>query len=338
MTARAGALRWKRIPQFIGTQDISLLAALLILVIYIASQRSAFLLSSNLLTIGAAISLLGLVSLAQTVTIIAGGLDVSIGPAVGLVSVIAAKATGSGLPAALLIALTAGAVAGLANGLIVQFGRVNPIITTLATYSAFQGLTFIVANNKAVSVTDSAVLKLGSGRLAGIPLPLVILFAVAVLFFCALAYTVTGRRVYAIGGNPEAARIAGINVGRYTVGIYVLGGLVAGLTGLVLTARTGAGLANSGAVDLSLQSITAVLLGGAALSGGRGSVVSTMLAVTLLGVLQNGLTLLSVPQFYQYVAQGVLLVGAVMIQEYRGVSLLRLLRRARSPEPTDKAS
>lgn len=314
----------RRLAGSIGGQNLSLLTALLVLVVFIASQRPSFLDTANLLNIGAAISLLGLVSLAQTLIILGGGLDISIGPSVGLASLVAAIGAGSGMVGGLGAAVAVGAAAGLANGLIIRFGRVNPIITTLATYSAFQGATFIVANNKAISVTNSDVLWLGSGRVLGLPVLLIILVVMSAIFIAVMSNTVAGRRVYAIGSNAEAARIAGVNVGRYTVGIYVVGGAVAGLAGLLLTARTGAGLATSGAVDLSLQSITAVLLGGAALTGGRGSIVSTLLAVVLLGVLQNGLVLLSVPQFYQYVAQGALLVVAVMIQEYRGTSPLRL--------------
>jgi ribose transport system permease protein len=309
--------RGKHLVDSIGAQNTSLLVALALLVAYIGSQTQTFFLTANLLNIGAAVALLGIVSLPQTVTIISGGLDVSIGAIVGLASVACAKAAGSGITQAVIIATAVGAAAGLFNGLVIRYGRVNPIITTLATFTGFQGVTFIVTDAKAIGVTDKTLLTLGSGKFLGVPNPLVVLIVAAAVFWFALRYTAAGRRVYAIGGNELAARVAGIRLSRYTLGVYTLAGLMGGIAGVLLTARTGAGLANSGAPDLSLQSITAVLLGGAALTGGRGSVVGTMLAVLLLGVLQNGLTLLDVAQFYQLVAQGALLILAVAIQEFR---------------------
>lgn len=301
----------------IGGQNAGLLIALAGLVALIGSQRPNFFLPANLLNIGVAVSLLGLVSLAQTVAIVSGGLDISIGTAVGLATVVAAMGTEFGVAGGIIAGLAAGLATGLLNGVLILYGRVNPIITTLATYSVFRGLTFIAAGGTAIGVSDSTFLFLGSGRLFGIPVPLVLLVLASVLFFVMLRYSVVGRNIYAMGGNPAAARLAGIRLSRYTVGIYVTAGLVAGVAGVLLTAKSGAGIANSGAENLSLQSIAAVLLGGSALTGGKGGVAGTLLAVALIGVLQNGLVLLNVPQFYQLVAQGVLLLGAVMIQEYR---------------------
>ena len=307
-----------RLARAVGGQNLSLLVALGLLVTVIGLQRPNFFRPANLLTIGVAVSLLGLVSLAQTVTILAGGLDISIGAVVGLASVLAATGARHGTAAGVALGVLAGTAAGLLNGLLVRFGRVNPVIATLATFSAFQGATFIAANGRAIGVSDQHFLDLGTGRILGVPIPLAVLVVAVLLFHGALGYTDVGRNVYALGGNPVAARLAGVPVHRYTLGVYVLAGAVAGVAGVLLTARSGAGVADSGAPNLSLQSITAVLLGGCALAGGRGTVAGTVLGVALLGVLQNGLVLLDVPQFYQLVAQGGLLVVAVMIQEYRG--------------------
>ena len=307
-----------RLARAVGGQNLSLLVALGLLVTVIGLQRPNFFRPANLLTIGVAVSLLGLVSLAQTVTILAGGLDISIGAVVGLASVLAATGARHGTAAGVALGVLAGTAAGLLNGLLVRFGRVNPVIATLATFSAFQGATFIAANGRAIGVSDQHFLDLGTGRILGVPIPLAVLVVAVLLFHGALGYTDVGRNVYALGGNPVAARLAGVPVHRYTLGVYVLAGAVAGVAGVLLTARSGAGVADSGAPNLSLQSITAVLLGGCALAGGRGTVAGTVLGVALLGALQNGLVLLDVPQFYQLVAQGGLLVVAVMIQEYRG--------------------
>jgi ribose transport system permease protein len=317
---RTAAARSAGVVRAIGGQNLSLLFALALLVAIIGSQRPNFFLPVNLVNIGVAVSLLGLVALAQTVTVLSGGLDISIGAVVGLASVAAAIGAASGTAAGIALGVAAGSAAGVLNGVLIRFGRVNPIITTLATFSAFQGVTFILANGEAIGVSEPSFLAIGAGRVLGVPVPLAVLVVAVAVFHVVLKYTDIGRNVYAIGGNTAAAWLAGVRVNRYTTGIYLVAGVVAGVAGVLLTARSGAGVADSGAPNLSLQSIAAVLLGGCALAGGRGTVAGTVLGVLLLGVLQNGLVLLDVPQFYQFVAQGTLLVVAVMIQEYRGLS------------------
>ncbi|OLF05176.1 hypothetical protein BLA60_37290 [Actinophytocola xinjiangensis] len=320
MTARTVTVRTvtARVVRAVGGQNLSLLLALGLLVVVVGSQRPAFFLPINLVNIGVAVSLLGLVALAQTVTVISGGLDISVGAVVGVASVAAAIGAAAGTVAGVALGVAAGAAAGLINGALIRFGRVNAVITTLATFSAFQGVTFILAGGEAIGVRTPGFLALGAGRVLGVPVPLAVLVVAVVVFHVVLRYTDLGRNVYAIGGNTSAAWLAGVRVNRYTTGIYLVAGVVAGIAGVLLTARSGAGVADSGAPNLSLQSIAAVLLGGCALAGGRGTVAGTVLGVLLLGVLQNGLVLLDVPRFYQFVAQGTLLVVAVMIQEYRG--------------------
>ena len=149
------------------------------------------------------------------------------------------------------------------------------------------------------------------------PVLIWVLIIVALTAHLVLRYTDIGRNIYAIGGNPIAARLAGININRYVVACYVLAGLVAAIAGILLTARTGSGQPTSGSQGLELQSITAAALGGVALQGGKGGISGTILAVVLLGVLQNGLTILNVNSFWQDIAQGGLLVVAVVIQQRR---------------------
>jgi ribose/xylose/arabinose/galactoside ABC-type transport system permease subunit len=313
----------------IGGQNLGLLAALAILVAIIRTQSPYFFLSSNLLNIGSAISVLGVLAIVQTVVIVSGGLDISVGSAAGLTSVMTATALMHvhDLAFGLFAGLGIGLAAGTFNGIVITFGRVNPVIATLATFSAFRGAAELVTNGNSVGVTNSSFNYLGSGRLAGLPVPFVILLGVAVVFFVALRYTDIGRNVYALGGNPTAARLAGINVTRYKLGIYMVSGLMAGLAGILLTARTTSGQPISGSQGLELASITAALLGGAALNGGKGTIVGAFLGVTILGVLENGLTLLNVSSFYQDVARGGLLVAAVILQEF-DLSGLRLRRGA----------
>jgi ribose transport system permease protein/L-arabinose transport system permease protein len=302
-----------------GAQNISLLIALALLVAVIGSQNQDFFRTSNLINIGVAISVLGVVSIVMTVVIVSGGLDISVGSTAGLASVAAAGAltsvdsAGFGIAAGVAI----GAVAGAVNGLIITFGRVNPVIATLATYSAYRGIAFALTDGKAVAVDNDTFIALGSDRIWGIPYPVIVLVLVAIAFFVFLRYTDIGRNVYAIGGNPIASRLAGISLTKYRLGIYTLSGAVAGLAGVLLTAKTLAGEPSAGTQGLELEAITAALLGGCALAGGKGTIVGALLGVTIIGVLDNGLILLNVPSFYQLIAKGALLVLAVMIQEWR---------------------
>jgi ribose/xylose/arabinose/galactoside ABC-type transport system permease subunit len=296
----------------------ALLIALGVLIAIIGSQKpDIFFLPVNLLNIGQAITLLGLVALAQTVVIIMGGLDISVGSIVGLVSILIALAMrdNNNIFVGIAAGLAAGAAAGLVNGLLITKGRIEPIIATLGTMAVFRGLAFTVTKGAPIGIMDKSFNKIGSGTLLGIPNPVIILIVVALAFYIFLNYTYYGRHLYAIGGNAVAAGLTGINIQRYKLGIYALCGLVAGIAAIILTARSNAGQPNAG-TNLELDSITAAALGGTALSGGRGSVLGTILGVLILGVLNNGMILLGVTQFYQFILRGVLLILAVLIQRW----------------------
>jgi ribose transport system permease protein/L-arabinose transport system permease protein len=308
------ARRTPRIDPLIG----ALLIALGALIAIIGSQKpDIFFLPVNLLNIGQAITMLGLVALAQTVVIIMGGLDISVGSIVGLASILMALAMrdNNSLLVGIAAGLAAGGVAGLVNGLLITKGRIEPIIATLGTMAVFRGLAFTVTKGAPIGIMDKAFNRIGSGNLFGIPNPVIILIVVAVLFYIFLNYTYYGRHLYAIGGNAVAAGLTGINIQKYKLGIYALSGLVAGIAAIILTARSNAGQPNAG-VNLELDAITAAALGGTALSGGKGSVLGTILGVLILGVLNNGMILLGVSQFYQFILRGVLLILAVLIQRW----------------------
>jgi ribose transport system permease protein/L-arabinose transport system permease protein len=203
---------------------------------------------------------------------------------------------------------------------------VNPIIATLGTYAAFRGVAFLIApNGYPVGVgTHPDFDWLGSGRIlengsfVGIPIILIILVLVAIVGHVLLSYTDFGRSIYALGGNATAARLAGINLTRVRLGMYAFCGITAGLGGVLLAARTTSGAPLNGQ-GMELQAITAVFLGGAATTGGKGTVVGTVLAVLILGILSNGMNLLGVQQYWQDVATGMLLVTGVAIAQYRAL-------------------
>jgi L-arabinose transport system permease protein len=312
----------KRALAFVGVQNLSLIIALAVLCAIIGSKNSNFFLVSNIKTIGTTVAIVGVLAVVQTVVMLIGGLDISVGSAAGLTSVISAMVFTSASSAALgiLVALLAGIGVGVLNGLVIVYGRVNAVIATLATYAGLRGLANLISNGRAQGYTgaDSTFIFLARGTIAGLPVLIWVLVVVALAVHLALKYTDVGRNLYAIGGNPIASRLAGVNVNRYVVGCYILAGAVAALAGVLLTARTGSGQPTSGSQGLELQSITAAALGGVALQGGRGGIPGTVLAVVLLGVLQNGLTILNVNSFWQDIAQGALLIVAIVIQQRRG--------------------
>jgi len=320
-TPAASRSRLHRALDVIGVQNISLLVALAILVAIIGSKNTNFFFLSNIQTIGTTVSIVGVLAVVQTLVMLIGGLDISVGSAAGLSSVTSAMVFTSAhsAGAGILAALGVGVLTGLFNGLVIIYGRVNSVIATLATYAGFRGLANLISNGRAQGYTgtDSTFVFLARGAILGLPTLIWILIIIALAAHILLRYTDIGRNIYAMGGNPTAARLAGINLNRYIIACYLAAGVVAALAGIMLTARTGSGQPTSGSQGLELQSITAAALGGVALQGGKGSIPGTVLAVLLLGVLQNGLTILNVNSFWQDIAQGFLLVVAVIIQQRR---------------------
>ena len=338
----------------IGADNLSLLIALIILVFLITVASGwfgydggdKFFSWQNLMnSVAQAIVIVGLLAIGETVVIVGGGLDISVGSVASIGSVVAASVlVGAGtvgsykfiptgnVVVAVMAGIAAGMVAGAVNGFIVTVLRVNPIIATLGTLAAFAGIAFLLApDGKPIGVVtqpdftwlarhrlfiDWPVPRLNGSKWTGVPVLTVILLIVTVLTHILMALTDFGRAVYAIGGNEIAARLAGINLSRVRVMMYMLSGGVAGLAGVLLTARTTSGNPING-VGLELQAITAVFLGGAATTGGKGTIVGTFLAVILVGVLNNGMNLLGFNTFVQRVALGLLLIGAVAISQWR---------------------
>ncbi len=305
----------------VGTHNLSLLIALAILIAIFGGLRpDVFFLVRNILNIGQAIAILGVLATAQTIVIVSGGLDISVGAIVGMSTVYIALAVGwTGSPLlSILFGVFVGAIAGVVNGVIITVGRINAVIATLGTMAVFRGVAFIVSNGQSISIFDPAFRFIGNGKIFGLPVTIMVLIAMVAAFFVLMNYTVTGRNIYAIGGNQVVARLAGLNVRAYQIGVYTLSGATAGLAGMLLAARTGSGQPISGSDGLELEAITAAVLGGCALTGGKGTIIGGRLGVLIIGVLDNGLILTSVPTFYQMVAKGVLLIAAVIIAELQG--------------------
>lgn len=313
--------RVRHLLNAIGVQNLSLIVAIILLCTIIASQNANFFGSGNLRVIGESIAILGVLAVGQTIIMLLGGLDISVGSQAGLASVISAMvftSTGSSL-IGILAALGVGALAGLVNAAIIVFGRVNAVIATLATFAGYRGLVNLISNGASQGYTggDDLFTFLSLGSVAGIPVLILVFALIAIGVHVLLRYTDIGRNIYAIGGNKIAARLSGLSVNKYVIAAYLVMGVIAAIAGVLLTARTGSGQPTSGSQGLELQAITAVALGGCALQGGKGTIFGTVLAVVLLGILANGLQILSVNSFWQDIAQGAMLVIAVVIQQRR---------------------
>lgn len=324
-TARSGT-RHRRLALSEGALQTLLLFGFLVLIAaFFTSQDEGFLTTRNGLNILVNASVIGIVSLGQAFALISGGFDLSVGGIVPLGSVTFALLVnaGYGVPSALLIILLFGAAWGVVNGLLIAKARINPLIATLGTLSVAGGLALTLADGVQVPFADVSDGVLTRRSLFDVNNHVWMFLGLAVLVLVVLRYTAYGRQLYAVGGNKQAARLAGIRVDLITVSVYVVSGALAALAGAVLASQllTGSGTAGT---NSGLQSITAVILGGASLSGGVGGVPGTVIGVLILGALANGMAILQVPSFYQTMATGVVLLLAV------GISQFRSARRAAS--------
>jgi ribose transport system permease protein len=292
-----------------------LLGALIILCVVLSFATDKFLTTSNLLNVLVQMSVVGIAAVGGTFVIITSGIDLSVGSNVALSGMVAAytmKELGASGLVGLLVALAVGAFVGVINGTSVTVLRLTPFIATLAVLAMCRGLTQQVSQGQTIFGFPPDFTFLGNGRIAGIQAPVVITIIVFAVGWFVLTRTTFGQQVYAVGGNREAARLAGIPVKRVIFSVYVLAGLCAGLAGIVLAGRLNSALSSS-ATGLELQVIAAVVIGGTSLFGGRGSLVGTFIGALLIGVINNGLTLLNVNPFWTQFIQGVVIFVAVLL-------------------------
>ncbi len=292
------------------------LVALVAVCAFGAARYPEFLTAENLLNVLRQNSMLGLAALGMTVVVLTGGIDLSVGALVAVAGVTAGALSPRGALVASLGGVAVAAAAGLVNGLVIARARVQPFVTTLATLFAARGLVLAATGEQSVPVAPAAagLAWLGRGEALGIPAPVLVLAAAYLAGWAALRYTRFGRHVYAVGDDADAARLLGLGVERVVVGAYALSGALAGLAGVVLAARLGAGQPVAGA-GWELDAVAAVVVGGTLLAGGRGGAGHTLVGVLLLGVIFNLLNLEgTVSPWWQYVVRGGFLLGVVLVQ------------------------
>jgi len=304
----------KKWLQAISLQDIGPLLGLIILVLIFAMLAPGFLSDRNLVNILQQSSINACIALGMTLVIISGGIDLSVGSTAAICAVTTASLLVAGIPVpfAIIIALGIGIVCGFCNGALVAYVGLQPFIVTLGTLSTYRALALIFTDGNPILGLPSSFRTLFTSSLYTIPIPVIIVAIAAIIAWILLKKTAFGEYLFAVGGNEEAAYVAGVPIARTRITAYCLSGALAALASLILIGRLGAAEPILGNL-WELDAIAASAIGGASLMGGRGSVVGTLIGAIILGTMRNGLTLMNVQAFYQLLATGLIILLAMVI-------------------------
>ncbi len=299
------------------------IGTILVFEIIIFSQLSPYFFTvENILNVTLQVSITAIIAAGMTFVILTAGIDLSVGALVAVTGVIATSMLKLSLPLPLVFAialacgLALGAMSGTIAGLFVTRFSITPFIVTLALMTIWRGTAYLYTDGRPIWELPETFSILGNGRIMGIPIPTLVMVAVYAASYIVLKQTRFGRHVYAVGGNKEAALLAGINTNRVLMQVYIICGMLAALSGILLASRMSSGQPNAGLM-YELDVIAAVVVGGTSLFGGRGSIIGTFFGAMLIGVLRNGLNLLNVNSYVQQVVIGVVILMAVMMDQAR---------------------
>lgn len=305
-------------PSFLNMKfslrDAGTLLGLILIVVVFASLTPVFLTTPNLINILQQSSINAVIALGMTLVIISGGIDLSVGPTAALSAVIGASLMVAGVPVpiAIMASIGVGMMCGLFNGVLIAYGGLQPFIVTLGGLSLYRALSLIYTGGNPVFGIPPEFRALTNGTIMGVPNPVVAVAIIAIILWVVLNKTPLGEYILAVGGNEEAARIAGVPVAKTKVATFMISGLLASIAALILVGRLGAAEPTMGNL-WELDAIAAAAIGGASLMGGKGSVVGTLIGAIILGSLRNGLTLMNVQAFYQLLATGIIIIVAMLI-------------------------
>lgn len=286
---------------------------LILIVIFFSILSSSFLTVKNLLNICRQVSMVGICSVGMTMVLLTGGIDISVGAVIALTGVAASKLiveNGWMIVPACIIGILIGALCGLINGFMVAQFSVPALIATLAMQTIARGIAFILTKGIPVYGLPEQIKLLAGGNFLGVPIPVYIMAAIFFIGWWMLEKMPFGRHVYAIGGNEEVARLSGISVFKRKIQIYLISGLFAGFSGIIMLSRVNSGQPNT-SEGFEMDVITGAVLGGVSVAGGEGKVINVIAGVLIMGVLSNGMTLLNLDQYWQWVVRGVVLLFAV---------------------------
>ncbi|MEI3607401.1 ribose ABC transporter permease [Pseudogracilibacillus sp. SE30717A] len=292
------------------------LIGLIVMIILLAVLNDNFLTVNNILNLLRQISINALIAFGMTFVILTAGIDLSVGSLLALGSALTAGMLTTGMDPilAICLGLMLGLVLGAINGIIITKGKVAPFIATLATMTIFRGATLVYTDGKPITgLSDSAAFEMiGKGYFFWIPVPVIFMIIVFIILYFVLNNTVFGRRVYAVGGNEEAATLSGIKTDNVKIGVYAITGMLSVLAGIILMSRLNSAQPTAGSM-YELDAIAAVVIGGTSLMGGRGRITGTLIGCLIIGVISNGLNLLNVSSFYQQIVKGAVILFAVML-------------------------
>lgn len=310
-------ISFERVLQFLAKHNTVIIFIVMLVISAIVSD--VFFTSANLFNLIRQVTPVGIISMGMLLVILTGGIDLSVGSIVAMTGVLCAIFTRTmSLPVAILISLACGILTGAVSGYLVSVHKMAPFIATLALMSIVRGSGFIFSKGAPVIVSDnaSALTDFGSGSFLGFPNPAYIMILIFILTAVLLKYNVFGRIIIAIGSNEEAVRLSGIKVAAYKLSVYVICGGLSAIAGIITTARTSVGSPVMGA-GMELDVIATVVIGGASLSGGKGSAVNTLLGVLILGMIGNIMNLINIPAYSQQIIKGLIIIVAVMLQRFR---------------------
>lgn len=296
-------------------EEYGVVAVFILEMVLFSMISPVFFSAKNILNVLRQIAITGILSTGMTFVIITGGIDLSVGAIIALVTVLTAgtlNATGSIL-LALLVGLLSGTAIGLLNGLGVAFGKMPPFIMTLGATSIASGLAFIYSQGLPIMI-KGPFLKLGNGSFGAVPYPVIYFAVILAVGYFLLKNTIFGRHVYAIGSNQEATRLTGVNIKTNKMMVYVISGFLAGVAGIIYTSQLGIGTAIAGS-GYELNAIAAVIVGGASVNGGSGSLMGTFLGAVIIGALGNIMNLTSVNPFIQTFLTGIIIILAVLVRK-----------------------
>jgi L-arabinose transport system permease protein len=303
---------WQQITEY------SLIVIFIVMFVTMSATVDHFFSIENMLGLALSISQIGMVACTMMFCLASRDFDLSVGSTIAFAGVLCAMVLNAtdNTAIAIVAAVAAGAVIGFVNGAVIAYLRINALITTLATMEIVRGLGFIVSHGQAVGVSSDTFIALGSLAFAGISLPIWVTLTCFIVFGVMLNQTVYGRNTLAIGGNPEASRLAGINVERTRVWIFMIQGAVTALAGVILASRITSGQPNA-AQGFELNVISACVLGGVSLLGGRATISGVVIGVLIMGTVENVMNLLNIDAFYQYLVRGAILLAAVLLDQLK---------------------
>ncbi len=307
------------VRRLLKVKEIGLFVILVSLMLFLGVMTRQFLTIDNIFTVILNISFISIMACGMTMVIITAGIDLSVGSTLGLAGVVLAllmRYHGFSPLAAVMVGLVVGLAIGAANGVMITKLRLAPFIATLGMLSVGRGLAYVISGGWPISPFPHSFMVQGQGMVGFVPVPVIYMIAINIVSHIFLRYTVTGRRIYAVGGNIRAAKLVGIKTDRILMLVYMINGFLAAVSGFLITAWLGVAQPNAGQ-GYELDVIAASAIGGTSLMGGAGSIAGTFMGAAIMGVLRNGMILLGISSFWQEVAIGTVIIAAISVDQLR---------------------